>query len=36
MVVNRKYRVVSNKDVGSFEAMLDVVNFLVEKETKSL
>jgi thiol:disulfide interchange protein DsbA len=36
MVVNRKYRVISSKDVGSFEAILDVVDFLVEKETKSL
>lgn len=36
MVVNRKYRVISSKEVGSFEAILDVVDFLVEKETKSL
>lgn len=36
MVVNRKYRVVSSKDVPSFEAILDVVDFLVEKETKAL
>lgn len=33
MVVNRKYRVVSNKDVSDFNAMLDVVNYLVEKES---
>jgi len=32
MVVNRKYRVASSKDVPSFEAMLDVVDFLVEQE----
>ncbi|GMR15050.1 MAG: thiol:disulfide interchange protein DsbA/DsbL [Gammaproteobacteria bacterium] len=35
MVVNRKYRVASNKDVRSFEAMLDVVNYLVELEHAS-
>ena len=34
-VVNRKYRVTSNKDVRDFDAMLDVVDFLVAKETKS-
>ena len=33
MVVNRKYRVTSSKDVGDFNAMLDVVNFLVSKES---
>ena len=33
MVVNRKYRVQSNKDVKDFNAMLDVVDFLVAKET---
>jgi thiol:disulfide interchange protein DsbA len=33
MVVNRKYRVVSSKDVRDFNAMLDVVDFLVVKET---
>lgn len=32
MVVNRKYRVASSKDVPSFEAMLDIVDFLVEQE----
>jgi len=32
MVVNRKYRVASNKAVPSFDAMLDVVNYLAEKE----
>lgn len=36
MVVNRKYRVISSKDVTSFEAILDVVDFLVEKETSAL
>ena len=35
-VVNRKYRVTSSKDVRDFDAMLDVVDFLVAKETKSL
>ncbi|MDX2429153.1 MAG: thiol:disulfide interchange protein DsbA/DsbL [Xanthomonadales bacterium] len=33
MVVNRKYRVTSSKDVANFNAMLDVVDFLVAKET---
>ena len=33
LVVNRKYRVQSSKDVGDFNAMLDVVDFLVSKET---
>jgi len=33
MVVNRKYRVVSNKDVPNFDALLDVVNYLVAEET---
>lgn len=33
MVVARKYRVSSNKDVRDFNAMLDVVDYLVEKET---
>lgn len=33
LVVNRKYRVGSNKDVADFDAMLDVVDFLVSKET---
>lgn len=33
MVVARKYRVSSNKDVKDFNAMLDVVDYLVEKET---
>jgi len=33
MVVNRKYRVGSNKDVSDFNAMLDVVDYLVEKES---
>jgi len=33
MVVNRKYRVVSSNDVRDFNAMLDVVDFLVVKET---
>jgi thiol:disulfide interchange protein DsbA len=35
MVVNRKYRVTSSKDVRDFNVMLDVVDFLVAKETKS-
>lgn len=35
LVVNRKYRVVSSKDVRDFNAMLDVVDFLVVKETSS-
>jgi len=35
LVVNRKYRVVSSKDVSGFDAMLDVVDFLVAKETTS-
>ncbi len=33
MVVNRKYRVVSSKDVPDFTNMLDVVDFLVSKES---
>lgn len=33
LVVARKYRVSSNKDVRDFNAMLDVVDFLVAKET---
>jgi len=33
MVVNRKYRVASNKDVPNFDAILDVVNYLVAEET---
>jgi len=33
LVVARKYRVTSNKNVKDFNAMLDVVDFLVEKET---
>ena len=33
LVVNRKYRVQSSKDVKDFDAMLDVVDFLVSKET---
>lgn len=33
LVVNRKYRIVTSKDVPGFEVMLDVANFLVEKET---
>jgi thiol:disulfide interchange protein DsbA len=32
MVVNRKYRVQSNKDVPSFETMLSVVDYLAEQE----
>jgi len=34
LVVNRKYRVTSNKNVRDFDAMLNVVDFLVVKETK--
>ncbi len=33
LVVNRKYRVQSSKDVRDFDAMLDVVDYLVVKET---
>jgi thiol:disulfide interchange protein DsbA len=33
LVVNRKYRVTSSKAVGDFNAMLDVVDFLVSKES---
>lgn len=33
MVVNRKYRVASGKEVPSFDAILDVVDFLVAKES---
>lgn len=33
LVVNRKYRVISSKHVRDFNAMLDVVDFLVVKET---
>jgi thiol:disulfide interchange protein DsbA len=33
LVVARKYRISSNKDVRDFNAMLDVVDYLVEKET---
>ncbi|MBT8070837.1 MAG: thiol:disulfide interchange protein DsbA/DsbL [Xanthomonadales bacterium] len=36
LVVNRKYRVVSSKDVKDFDAMLDVVDFLVAKELAAL
>ena len=36
LVVNRKYRVTSSKDVSDFNAMLDVVDFLVAKETSAL
>ncbi len=32
MVVDRKYRINTSKAVPSFEAMLDVVNFLVKQE----
>jgi len=35
LVVARKYRISSNKNVRDFKDMLDVVNYLVEKETKS-
>ena len=33
LVVNRKYRITSSKDVKDFDAMLDVVDFLVVKES---
>lgn len=33
LVVNRKYRVVSSKNVRDFDAMLSVVDFLVVKES---
>jgi thiol:disulfide interchange protein DsbA len=33
LVVNRKYRVQSSKDVKDFNAMLDVVDYLVARET---
>lgn len=33
LVVNRKYRVQSSKDVRDYNAMLDVVDYLVVKET---
>ncbi len=33
LVVNRKYRIASNKDVSGFDVMLDVVDFLVAKES---
>ena len=33
LVVARKYRVSSNKDVRGFNAMLDIVDYLVVKET---
>lgn len=36
LVVNRKYRIVGNKDVPDFDAMLDVVDFLVAKEAVDL
>lgn len=36
MVVNRKYRVTSNKNVADFNAMLDVVDYLVGVETVTL
>jgi protein dithiol oxidoreductase (disulfide-forming) len=35
LVVNRKYRVASNKDVRDFDAMLKVVDFLVAKESSA-
>ncbi|MGA9575815.1 MAG: thiol:disulfide interchange protein DsbA/DsbL [Lysobacterales bacterium] len=33
LVVNRQYRVAGNKDVKDFDAMLDVVDYLVKKES---
>lgn len=35
LVVNRKYRITSSKAVGDFDAMLDIVDFLVVKESAS-
>jgi protein-disulfide isomerase len=32
LVVNRKYRVTSNKNVRGFDQMLDIVDYLVSKE----
>ena len=36
LIVNRKYRIGSNKDVPSFEIMLDVVNFLAAREHEEI
>jgi thiol:disulfide interchange protein DsbA len=33
LVVNRKYRIQSSKDVRDYNAMLDVVDYLVDKES---
>jgi hypothetical protein len=33
MVVNRKYRITSSKNVPNYDVMLDVVNFLVAEES---
>ena len=33
LVVNRKYRITSNKNVPNYDVMLDVVNFLVAEES---
>ena len=33
LVVNRKYRIASNKDVGDFDVMLAVADFLIAKES---
>jgi thiol:disulfide interchange protein DsbA len=33
LVVNRKYRITSNKNVRGFDVMMDIVDFLVAKET---
>ena len=35
LVVNRKYRVTSNKDVKGFNEMLDIVDYLVSMETSA-
>ena len=35
VVVNRKYRITSGKKVQGFDVMLDIVDFLVAKETKA-
>ena len=34
LIVNGKYRVVGNRSIGT-EDLLDVVNFLIEKERKN-
>jgi thiol:disulfide interchange protein DsbA len=36
MVLNGKYRIAANAAVPSFDAMLDVTDFLIEQETKAM